>query len=397
MLKNSATSLFLGPLLFVSSLAWNPSSSAEEVEAKPFKRAFVMAGGGLDWPRYMGINETLIQEGMAPDLYVGICGGSFSAAYAALGSKSWIEDTYRISNIMRLKNKSLLPLMGFFLNLGEWNREGRLASFANKAIFENLEEGLEASELKVPFNALKIPTLIISTRLLYDPYNVPKERVREAVLHPVHRNGPRTSYRYVNKNITLKGKKLYQIVFFTDAQTAKLLPRKLRSLVSQLYPDAPFVDEILVKTDVLVSQAIRASIADPVLMSPAFIDGHYYVTGSPEHQPETLLNRFSETVVETDRGLMTARIDAGFRSVFGFSLNDLKTRKRVTDKALIINIEQNQEWEDYSFTPKVKKGLFLESSIPENFEEFETKVLKLKNFGAQQTQKAISRTRTRNE
>ena len=382
----------VGACLCLSLTLLSPLASAGS-EAKPFQRALVMAGGGLDWPRYMGVDQALRDEGMAPDLYVGICGGSFSAAYAALGSDTWIRDTYEISSIMKLKNKTLLPLLSFFLNLGEWNREGRLASFAKKAMLENVEEGLERSELRVPFSALKVPTLIISTRLLYDPYKIPQERVRERVMRGGghHRGG--VSYRYVNKNMKMAGKKLYQVVFFTDKETAKILPKNLKSLASQLYPDSPFVEEIQIKTDVLVSEAIRASVADPVLMSPALIDGEYYVTGSPEHQPMSLLSQFSESVVETDRGLMSAQVDEGFRAVFGFSLNDMKTRERVRDAALLVSIEKSEEWQNDSLMPKLKKGIVLESAVPTDYLEFETKVLNLKNFGARQTRRAILETR----
>lgn len=368
--------------LLVSTTAFASADS----EPKPFKRAFVMAGGGLDWPRYMGVDGALREEGLSPDLYIGICGGSFSAAYSALESKSWIEDTFMISNATKLRYKTLIPFLDLFLNVGTAIKEGRLIKFADEAILEGVEIGLARSELRVPFSSLKVPTIIIATKLLYNPYKIPQETVRE---RSVGASKNASKVRFRRKNIRLNTQKLYQIVFFTDKETARRLPDNMKSLASQLYPNAPFVSSIEVQTDVLVSDAIRASIADPVLMEPAYMNGEYYVTGSPEHQPMSLLKQFSESVVESQRGMMSRKVNDGFKAVFGFSLNDMKSRASVVGASILVDLEKNPVWKEYSLTPVIKKGVIFESVIPDNYADFKAQVEGQVQFGFDQTQKKI--------
>jgi predicted acylesterase/phospholipase RssA len=363
--------LFLIVSICLSAPAW-----AE----KPFKLALVHGGGGLNWPLFMGVEQALKDRGEEPDVAVGICGGSIAAAYGSLGIRNWRTEAYELSKEISFAHRSAYPLIPYLLSQGQAIKEKRLPDFAKYRIFEGLQAALDGSSLNIPFSRLRRPTIIVATRLLYDPYNIPQERVRELVPSGTSRGG--MSYEWRNRNIRWEGRELYQLVFFTDPATARKLGGNMIPFAKELFPDAPFAPRIQVRTDATVAEAVRASISDPILFEPAYVRGNYYLTGATENQPVRILKKLSERTIDSVRGPLTNGEDTVFRSVFGYSSNEtLKVNRAGRGQVLLALRYSTDLPKEKLMTPAFNKLLFWKKAVPATLEAYLEKLSGLEAFG----------------
>jgi hypothetical protein len=279
-----------------------------------FERAVVFSGGGLNIFRYLGWLKGIEAGGKPADVMIGTCGGSLAIAVAnALPDHQdrldfvLSHEFFRLFNSAGIRNEekfwnpsNVLNLLFFFL--GKLWVQGELRMFPD--IFHwyilDLPQDYSLPELDIPFNRdrRRISSLIVAARPTFGPEDV----------------GLTTS----------RGRHRYREVYFTDPETAKLLEgfdtptarvntwlRKSRVLAAT---------EVIV--DATVTQAARASIADPYLVNPAEIDGDYFITGAIDLHPLELAYEIADEVVMNYSPPFSRSIEIqGIYDTFGFDAN----------------------------------------------------------------------------
>jgi hypothetical protein len=199
-------------------------------------------------------------------------------------------------------------------------------------------------------------------------------------------------------------RKIYQEVFFTDADIAK----RLEGFVSPIglgFPKSAVKLETRAYSNVSVGDALRASISDPYLMEPVQINGEAFIAGSIDLYPiEVGYELANETVAVFPEGLGFIEQSA-IESSFGiphvsnwspFQLFGLNHNARIRQYTSFysrywVDDSDFSEAEDNLFTPVALSILEnrVSTSIPEDLDEFDRMIQAQWELGYRRGQEAL--------
>lgn len=313
--------------------------------AKPFKKVLVINGGGINPGIAVGIIAGVQAQGWNPDLVIATCGAGIGAIMNH--SESSLE-----GNMNLLKSKAFFETLNSVQvqtpNAFEMFNKIEEAKDTTRYphIFENVllhaPESFPKIINNVDFNnnSKKTKLIILSGRALFGPQDAGNER---------RRNEP-----------------LFQQVYITDPQTAKLIDGwRLPPQFS--FPNSTVEQKTATISNLDTISAMRAGIADPYLLNPSIIDDHYHFTGAIDLYPIDLATYLGEEVVTTyPTALFLEHEDRVINMAFGF---------KQTSKALEAIQHKDVKWIDLSgmdelgFNPKVK-FLSIVSTIPSEYNAF---------------------------
>lgn len=319
-----------------------PSAHAE---GKKYKRALIIAGGGISPAVGLGVIAGLRQQGMEPDVVLTTCGASISAAIdnSFLNSDATIQfaESPAFFNVMqqvKIASPDVMVMAKKFKEL-EKNPDVIPGLFDTHILNMPPEVGQFVPQNKFNTGAKGPKFVILSARALFGPNNVGEKKA---------------------------GRDLFEQVFFTDPETAKEL-QNLPSPIRTLFPKSNVAKKTRVITDVTTEQAARASVPDPFLLNPAVINGSYYFTGAVDLFPIEVAHQLADEVIVTyPERLYLDYENLVIQSAFGFSQ---------TQRALSAIQDTTVKWIDITgisklaFSPETSL-LTLKNKIPSNQNDF---------------------------
>lgn len=271
------------------------SPLAEAAPAKPFKRALVIGGGGISPGVALGIIEGARAAGYEPDLIIATCGASLGAtAYQSFGNADAALAYLRSPAYHR----NLLSLVQIDSQWGLDLKAKLDQAEAQPGVLPELFTG----------NILRIPETV--GRLL-PRENFAGGRARLILTAAKADFGKESAG-------TLLSARSFKQVYFTDPATASYLRGKA-SPIHRLFPGGHVAPGTEVISGVTMSQAARASIADPFFVNPARVGNSYYFTGAVDLFPiETAQDLAQQVLVTYPSGKYSDYEDLAISSTLGF-------------------------------------------------------------------------------
>lgn len=332
-------------------------------QAKPFKRVLVISGGGINPGVAVGIIAGVQASGWKPDLIIATCGAGIGGIVN--NSEKDIDTSFKL-----MKSKEFYQALS----------QVQIETSSGIKMMKKLEIAKDTTIYPDIFEKL----------LLKSPNEFPQIiKTTEFNRDPAH---PKLILVSSKANFTAKdvgqlrnNHPLFQQVYFTDSDTAKLL--KGWSLPDQFsYPNTTVQKDTLALSDYDLISSMRAGIADPYLLNPSVLDGNYYFTGAVDLYPIDLALALGDEVVTTyPANLFQDYEDTAFISAFGF---------KQTDRALEAIQHKDVKWIDIygldalSFNPK-RELVSMKSGIPNTYTEFEGMISQQWSFGYDRAKEAI--------
>lgn len=349
-------------LLIVCAFLFAVQVQADAAEAKKFKRALIIGGGGITPGVGLGIIAGAQKMGWEPDVIITTCGASMASAIAnsfpdSQSSLAFAKGPqfFALMQKLRIGTKNVLSLKKKF-DLAK-NSPGIADYFKNNLLYMN--DDITGFLPNATFNAgASAPRLIMLSALAHF--------------------GPRNIGRAKSSN-------LFTQVYFTDSETAQVL-QNLESPILKLFPQSYLTRETIVITDKPTDQAARASISDPYLINPAKIDNQYYFTGAVDLFPIELAEQIADEILVTyPEELFESYENLAIESTFGFNQ---------TQRVLHSIQHTNVKWIDINGIANVKfdpspSFLKLVNHVPTNLQSFAKGIQKQYDFGFARAQEAL--------
>ncbi|NCN27499.1 hypothetical protein GW915_07980 [bacterium] len=341
---------FFRIVLFISFFATSLS------DAKPFKRALILAGGGLAPITYASIAKHIEDLGWKPDLIIATCGSSLS-----------------VNALMGHPNRN--DLNEFFLSR-EFHDFMRIPEISLKSAFEvNKLISPVTSELNSTMFEKYILDAPDNVFMKNAPGKFPTQGTRYIIVAGKTLFGPQSNYEAMRVR--------FRETYFTDSKTAQYL-RGRKSAIALQYPNS-FIDRnVEVRTDISPMEAARASISDPVLMRPAFIDGDYYITGGINLYPIELAKDLADEVMVTYPLRFPQYMSDIVQETYGYSALDRQAHVS----------KQNVNWVDVhgknnGFNPHLILFKLVEG-VPSNYYLYKRTAKAEWNFGLERAREALN-------
>jgi len=302
-------------LFLVLIISFSFSAFSQGPTQKPFKRAIILSGSGLNVPLLLGFLDGTIAANRTPDVIIGTCGGSLVAALANVmpDPRSRYEyvrsrEFYDLMRTLILRDITLVDFMdqreillrAATINMNP-NSKVRMipSSLFNYSILHVTDE-LERTLISKRFSTPGFRSIVLAGRMNVAPheagYSLPRDR------------------------------KLFTETYFTDPDTARYITN-VKSFVGWNFPDSSVSADTAVVSHVSLSRAVRASISEPLLISPAFVDGYYYMGGAMDLNPIYLARALaSEVIAQTPTEFDDFVAVPAMQGTFGFNPNQLSAR-----------------------------------------------------------------------
>jgi len=337
-----------------------------QVEAKPFKRALVLAGGGISPAVGIGILAAAEESGKRPDVVITTCGSSMSAMiYNAYNngraSLAYANSTafYNSLKQVHIATNDVLVLLDLFTDL-ENHPKVIPSVFDNYLLYvpTTLDIGLPLTEFNTTDQGPKF--IMIAAQAHFSPFDAGKE----------------------------KPQKMFTQTFFTDPETAKNLTY-FRSPIADNFPNSYVYSETNTITDLPTHFSMRASITDPFLVNPASFNGSYYFTGAMDLYPIELAQSLADEIVVSYPSSLPRDYEYSvINGVFGFS--------QITRALQTVNNTQAL-WIDMSGVDEVKfdpepgfLSLTITDRLPKSWDEFQTGIQRQFDFGYSRMKEALT-------
>lgn len=298
-------------------------ASISAMAAKPFSNALIFPGGGFKAGVHLASYHAMLDAGIKPDLLIGTCGGSITAAIIEKfpdDPKKQLEFLLSnevhdlLSKIKSTKYGKILKLLNIKRQSKRNSKKNWYSKFDEKYILD-VPQDLELFG-NGPFSpkgeGKSFATIIQSVEFNDDPSLLGSRKRKSSGKH-------------------------FQQVYFTDSKTAELLDG-MTSKVSELYPESGVALTTKTMPEIGIDQAVRSGISDPYLMKPGVIDGKYYLTGAIDVLPIETTNKLAENTWYFFRNNMGDDLDQFFKEVFGFKMMD-KVRYTQKEEHLLVNDE----------------------------------------------------------
>lgn len=336
-----------------------------------YRRALVFPGGGFQTAIFLGMLEEAENQGQAPDVVIGSCGGAIAATIANILSTNEERRAFLESReFYELLQSTKLEYTSIFYGL--WN--------VSKFVMDRL-----------PFND-RVPDLFDEPLLA-----VPKEFVAPTLNEPFLTSGIRAviiaSRMHFNPEDVGNprgNKKLFQEVFFTDEMTANLL-RGVQSEIGTNFPESSVMQETDVVLGVMPLVAARAGVANPYYITPIQINGYYYMTGAIDLYPMDVAHTLADIVLMPFSSGFDFIDRHGYYSAYRYEVNE--QLRRVTSKQAThwIDIsDQSEIYARYGLNPRPNWSMLaIQSGLPDNYNEYVDRVRQLWQYGRQRMREAL--------
>lgn len=350
-------------------ISFSFSAFSQGPTQKPFKRAIILSGSGLNVPLLLGFLDGTIAANRTPDVIIGTCGGSLVAALANVmpdprARYEYVRsrEFYDLMRTLILRDLTLVDFMDqreILLRAASVNMNSKSkvrmvpSNLFNYSILHVTDE-LERTLISKRFSTPGFRSIILAGRMDVSPHEAGYGLARD--------------------------RKLFTETYFTDPDTARFITN-VKSFVGWSFPDSSVSVDTAVVSHVSISRAVRASISEPLLISPAFIDGHYYMGGAMDLNPIYLARTLADEVIAQTPAEFGAFVAVpAMQAAFGFNPNQLS--KRVTEQGFnyTINVPEGTYTglsplgrlnlpgviENFNIARIVK----LSTGVPETYEEY---------------------------
>jgi len=337
-----------------------------------FERVLVYPGGGFQFAMFLGMLDGLESQGERPDVVIGSCGGAVAAAIATtIGSsaerKAFVESPafFRVLRSATVEDTGLGAVLGrlWSLNWHQWFGD-RVPDVFNGTLV-SLPARVPVPVLDRPFGASGIRAVIVAARVKFQPAEVGNPR---------------------------NGRKLYQEVFFTDAETAGDLGG-FDSPIARLFPESAVGGATEVIRDRHPGEAARVSITDPFYLNPvALDDGHYYLTGAIDLYPVEVAQRLAKRILMPfPSGFKSFAERKAIKNTFDY--DNTRRLQYVTGGSVArwIDIsDADRLYAEHGFDPRFHVwSLSVKSGVPEGYEEYRRAVQAQWAYGRERAIQAL--------
>ena len=239
------------------------------------KTVLVFNGGGFKTAMFIGMLKAVREAGISPEYIIGTCGGSAATAIAHSFRTSeeqinFIKSRESFEYINSIKetkyfnlNQSIFMIKDLYL---KFKKKGVIPNIFDHYLLE-LKQDVPLGSLHTTFTPQEHKSIIIAAEAIYDE-------------------------SYHGK---IREDKLFQQVFFTDAETGKILEGE----VSPSYQDGKtsIMKETKVISHASLAQASRASVTDPFFINPAVFENRKFFTGAVDLYPVELAKKLGSKVI----------------------------------------------------------------------------------------------------
>jgi hypothetical protein len=317
------------------------------LEAKPFRRALVISGGGMMPGLGLGYIAGAEEMQWKPDLIIATCGASIpTVLFDKLKNTNQTLEFMKSQSVFeafsrsRVQTSSLLTLQDKFSYLQE--KPDLIPNFFSDY-------------------ALYVPTYTHKI-LAENNFKAEENKSRVIVI------SSRAHFHKQDVGLPKKDRMRYTQVYMTDKETAQLL-KGFESPVQQSYPGSFIENKTETMTYMSADVAMRASISDPILMEPMLYGPDYYFTGASDLYPIELAQNLADEVVATyPMGVMTDFEELAFQSAFGFSQRQ-RALQVIQDRS-VTWVDQTDLPQGLSFDP-YPNFLFLTNGLPADLESYQ--------------------------
>ena len=341
---------------------------------KPYKRALLLSGGGTRLALYGGVLMALEEAHLKPDLVIASCGGAFTSVVinafqdnrqrkAFFQSKEY----FHFVTHTKLTHHRKLHKIGWYAYLKKLNQ--KKAPWIED-IFERylLDAPQNLSELLPSLAHAQfddaIATIMIGAKILFDKDEVGQKRGT---------------------------KKLFQKVLLTSEKIAQNIDIEKLKLAQKIDSQSAVSSEILIKTDMPMLYASRASVSDMFYVAPLAFQEEHFLGGVIDLVPFEVANLLAEELILERKQSYTSLEEGLIRATFGFSANN---RLNEVEKQKV------DYWIDTRDAPKALRGFYPQKaidwakfevslSLPPNYEKFQEDIEKQWHYGYQKTLESI--------
>jgi predicted acylesterase/phospholipase RssA len=276
-------------------------------QAKPFKRALVLTGGGFKFLYFVGMYDALVDGGQQPDLIIATCGAAIAAALIQ-------AEPDRDRRLLLLQSPELLQAVRSF----------RLARGGVRDL-ELLIRKVSRYDTGWRTGSDVVPDLFSLAFYDEDPVSLrgwqrtftdrPGSAPRLLIIGAALGTDPTQVETLRN------GRSLYREVYFTDPDVAAHLVG-FRSLIGLKYPGSAVGVETITRTDFTVGDAAMVSIRDPFLFRPILRDGSYFTGGNVNLYPLELARHLADEVTMTFNTAFNGFEQLAIRVSLGYDMNE---------------------------------------------------------------------------
>jgi hypothetical protein len=334
-------------ILIISLIFLTTSFVGENLaEAKPFKRALIISGGGMVPGLGLGYLAGAEDMRTKPDIIIATCGASMpTALYDRMGDAR--------SSLAFMKSETFFKAVSRI-----YIHTSNLLTLQSK-----FDEFREKPDLIPDFFSdyvLYVPSYFHP--IIADHHFVAQENKPRVIILSARAHFHKSDVGQPKKDLMK-----FTQVFMTDKDTASYLKGYQSPLISK-YPDSNIEAQTETLTYMSAEVAVRASISDPVLMEPLQYGLDYYFTGASDLYPIELAQTLADEVIATyPMAVFTDYEELAFKSTFGIS-----QRQRALDVIKTPNvkwIDQTEFPPSASFDP-YPNFLSLSNGMPEDLEDF---------------------------
>lgn len=361
-------------LIAITSGARAEGDSVEVSSDKPFSRAIVFSGESINTALFLGMLDAVIDAGKTVDVIIASCGGAIAAAIVSAVPE-------RRERLPLLKSREFygflrglelydIGLPEFLSRAGKIKRTAKRIEKTRRKMLTPSGAGQTASRPVPDAYGFSLATFDVATIPL------PLDKSMDSGTLPIVVVASRLEFDEDDVGESWPfAAPLFTEVFFTDPDTASMLSG-LPSFAGTIYPLSAVSTDTDVVTGVALVPALRASIANPLMLTPVLIDGRYYMTGAINIDPNNVARHLADEVIARYPPPWGGFIDKPLLMVtFGFDSDEVRRAVLGTDV---------DHWIDMSDTayPKLGPGaafnatinpgrmIALRSRVPEQFEEY---------------------------
>ena len=371
---------------WLSGSLWAGQTALDEapvrLEKPPFRHVLVLSGGGLDAPIYLGVLDAAQRSGWLrsgrgrgdtdprPDLIISTCGASIASGLAN-----------QIPDVEERKRFMLSPASRDLLDQVQLHGTSLVALLWR--VYEN------------PLGA-RIPQ-VFQQYLLDVPQTIGLEEgnrlLRSTGLRVMMGSGE-LEYGPEQVGMRRHGRRVVREVYLTDPDTARLVsPIQFCTPIAQYPGSAVYANTALI-TGLRTWTATRASVADPIMVAPAEINGKYYTTGGVDLYPIELAMKLGDEVALTSPSKWTRVETNVVRSVYGFDPRERNydLMRKAREHRLPIRFVDTSDFElfaaEHGFDPKCTFFHFVRR-VPPDMETYRAKAALQFHWGASRFEEAL--------
>lgn len=276
-------------------------------QAKPFKRALVLTGGGFKLLYFVGMYDALVDNGQQPDLIIATCGAAMAAALIQI-------EPDRDRRLRLLQSPELLEALRSFRLVRGGVRD-----------LERLIRKVSRYDTGWRTGSDVVPDLFSLAFYDDDPVSLPGwQRAfgdRAGTAPHLLIIGAALGTDPTQVETLRNGRSLYREVYFTDPEVAAHLVG-VPSAIGLKYRGSAVGVETITRTDFSVGDAAMISIRDPFLFRPVLRDGSYFTGGNVNLYPLELARHLADDVTMTFNTAFNGFEQLAIRVSLGYDMNE---------------------------------------------------------------------------